>query len=124
MRRSSSAVGVYGCRASSGNNSTIADMMRVVAASNSSGDGEEFVPSENGSPVVTETRGGFVTAARFGNLALRGHTFSVPHNPTGTICAPVASASRAAPHRPFSSEERRVGKECMVQCRSRWSPYH
>ena len=22
------------------------------------------------------------------------------------------------------SEERRVGKECMVQCRSRWSPYH
>ena len=21
-------------------------------------------------------------------------------------------------------EERRVGKECMVQCRSRWSPYH
>ena len=24
----------------------------------------------------------------------------------------------------FRSEERRVGKECMVQCRSRWSPYH
>ena len=22
------------------------------------------------------------------------------------------------------SEERRVGKECQVQCRSRWSPYH
>ena len=22
------------------------------------------------------------------------------------------------------SEERRVGKECRVQCRSRWSPYH
>ena len=22
------------------------------------------------------------------------------------------------------SEERRVGKECMIQCRSRWSPYH
>ena len=30
---------------------------------------------------------------------------------------------------PFSdffrrSEERRVGKECTIQCRSRWSPYH
>ena len=25
---------------------------------------------------------------------------------------------------PSRSEERRVGKECMVQCRSRWSPYH
>ena len=22
------------------------------------------------------------------------------------------------------SEERRVGKECMPVCRSRWSPYH
>ena len=22
------------------------------------------------------------------------------------------------------SEERRVGKECFVPCRSRWSPYH
>ena len=22
------------------------------------------------------------------------------------------------------SEERRVGKECTIQCRSRWSPYH
>ena len=22
------------------------------------------------------------------------------------------------------SEERRVGKECLVSCRSRWSPYH
>src|SRR3546814_11119764 len=24
----------------------------------------------------------------------------------------------------FRSEERRVGKECVSQCRSRWSPYH
>ena len=22
------------------------------------------------------------------------------------------------------SEERRVGKECLYACRSRWSPYH
>ena len=22
------------------------------------------------------------------------------------------------------SEERRVGKECQLTCRSRWSPYH
>src|SRR3546814_18821311 len=25
---------------------------------------------------------------------------------------------------PGSSEERRVGKECVSPCRSRWSPYH
>src|SRR3546814_17556953 len=26
--------------------------------------------------------------------------------------------------RPMRSEERRVGKECVSTCRSRWSPYH
>ena len=26
--------------------------------------------------------------------------------------------------RALRSEERRVGKECLHQCRSRWSPYH
>src|SRR3546814_14955277 len=26
--------------------------------------------------------------------------------------------------RPFRSEERRVGKECVSTCRSRWSRYH
>src|SRR3546814_4415876 len=25
---------------------------------------------------------------------------------------------------PMRSEERRVGKECVSKCRSRWSPYH
>src|SRR3546814_16105198 len=29
----------------------------------------------------------------------------------------------AAPH-VIRSEERRVGKECVSTCRSRWSPYH
>ena len=27
-------------------------------------------------------------------------------------------------HTSFRSEERRVGKECIPPCRSRWSPYH
>ena len=27
-------------------------------------------------------------------------------------------------HSPLRSEERRVGKECTMTCRSRWSPYH
>src|SRR3546814_4651965 len=27
-------------------------------------------------------------------------------------------------HQPRRSEERRVGKECVSTCRSRWSPYH
>src|SRR3546814_5059980 len=33
----------------------------------------------------------------------------------GTIAGPVAGER---------SEERRVGKECVSTCRSRWSPYH
>src|SRR3546814_11879970 len=31
---------------------------------------------------------------------------------------------RAAARRRRRSEERRVGKECVSTCRSRWSPYH
>src|SRR3546814_2864226 len=31
------------------------------------------------------------------------------------------NSNSAAPRR---SEERRVGKECVSTCRSRWSPYH
>src|SRR3546814_10264769 len=31
-------------------------------------------------------------------------------------------AARVPPR--FRSEERRVGKECVSTCRSRWSPYH
>src|SRR3546814_18543883 len=39
------------------------------------------------------------------------------------------SGFRAAPisvqgYRELRSEERRVGKECVSTCRSRWSPYH
>ena len=29
-----------------------------------------------------------------------------------------------SPEGEFRSEERRVGKECVSTCRSRWSPYH
>src|SRR3546814_14521817 len=34
-----------------------------------------------------------------------------------------AGAERAAITAPMRSEERRVGKECVSTCRSRWSPY-
>ena len=32
--------------------------------------------------------------------------------------------SQSGRNTPTRSEERRVGKECHVVCRSRWSPYH
>ena len=35
-----------------------------------------------------------------------------------------AAHARLAAAMQVRSEERRVGKECMPVCRSRWSPYH
>src|SRR3546814_2669615 len=41
------------------------------------------------------------------------------------ICSLVAErTSVALTCAPRRSEERRVGKECVSTCRSRWSPYH
>src|SRR3546814_3885267 len=39
---------------------------------------------------------------------------------TPTVVAAISSAIRGTNR----SEERRVGKECVSTCRSRWSPYH
>ena len=38
--------------------------------------------------------------------------------------APLAGSDPLADAAGARSEERRVGKECTIQCRSRWSPYH
>ena len=37
---------------------------------------------------------------------------------------PVNAAALASAAGDVRSEERRVGKECIPPCRSRWSPYH
>src|SRR3546814_12916512 len=34
------------------------------------------------------------------------------------------TVDQVAPSIAWRSEERRVGKECVSTCRSRWSPYH
>src|SRR3546814_15502828 len=35
----------------------------------------------------------------------------------------IQALDRSQPVLPMRSEERRVGKECVSTCRSRWSPY-
>ena len=50
-----------------------------------------------------------------GYLVLASRLDKVPQPPGTTIPKPSLSGR---------SEERRVGKECKSQCRSRWSPYH
>ena len=60
--------------------------------------------------VAVAERGGFGAAASTLNVAqsaLSRHIKLLEHELGGA-----------------RSEERRVGKECWITCRSRWSPYH
>src|SRR3546814_8819696 len=46
-----------------------------------------------------------------------------PATPAEVLCANAGAAARATTRASDSrSEERRVGKECVSTCRSRWSP--
>src|SRR3546814_12980509 len=60
----------------------------------------EHILNPHGIPVVHTNRGGQVTY----------------HGPGQIVLYVLADLRR--------SEERRVGKECVSTCRSRWSPYH
>ena len=42
----------------------------------------------------------------------------------GVICSGAVRVTGRAQEGRRRSEERRVGKECLRLCRSRWSPYH
>src|SRR3546814_11263233 len=75
-------------------------------------------------PLETELPSGWenpYTEAQAGNWRVTAHgtllqsaNFAV--STTGTLFEPTTDAER--------SEERRVVKECVSTCRSRWSPYH
>ena len=49
---------------------------------------------------------------------------SIPIKTVGTSWVTVGDVGKAEDANQIRSEERRVGKECTIQCRSRWSPYH
>src|SRR3546814_12897969 len=49
-----------------------------------------------------------------------GRRPDIPNRPAALVNTEIFSRSGSASR----SEERRVGKECVSTCRSRWSPYH
>src|SRR3546814_13932288 len=51
-----------------------------------------------------------------------GRLFLTENAPHGASVSPKVKPARFIPV--ARSEERRVGKECVSTCRSRWSPYH
>ena len=52
-------------------------------------------------------------------VGLDGRLYAIGGEDEGTVMSSVESYDLAT-----RSEERRVGKECLRLCRSRWSPYH
>src|SRR3546814_14430683 len=55
---------------------------------------------------------------------VRAHDTVLRFAPAGVDPRREAEAITEAEVREVRSEERRVGKECVSTCRSRWSPYH
>ena len=86
-----------------------------------------------GEPMTTEVqrRNIKVAADAIAPLAA-GHSIVVVHGngPQVGLLALQADSYQGAEPYPLDvldagrSEERRVGKECCLVCRSRWSPYH
>src|SRR3546814_13217045 len=74
---------------------------------------EEFLKNEKWHPTVVRSLSDVGTRI-LGHL--QDPTSEGSWNRRGLVIGHVQSGKR--------SEERRVGKECVSTCRSRWSPYH
>src|SRR3546814_2304046 len=82
--------------------------------------------SDWSSDVCSSDLGGGAIFVEFGTLVMNRSL--VIGNTTGGAGGGgilMGTDDAAAENRPtVRSEERRVGKECVSTCRSRWSPYH
>ena len=67
-----------------------------------------------------------VTGRASGNTVVQAQLGGDPLDALSVRCITVRFPTNAVfvPEGGSRSEERRVGKECAILCRSRWSPYH
>src|SRR3546814_19353424 len=86
----------------------------------------------------TDTRCPYTTLCRSAQVEVQHCRDGAVHMVCGQIDWPARRAFAGVPFQqggqrryvfareqvPARSEERRVGKECVSTCRSRWSPYH
>src|SRR3546814_11386383 len=80
----------------------------------------ERIPNEGALPLAASLDSvgplaASVTCCAILDAVLAGEPYTAP------VAPPMQQLRFAVPTR---SEERRVGKECVSQCGSRWSPYH
>ena len=76
-----------------------------------------FHPDDRQTPAIRKQDGvDFVPMSKFKNALINLLNIAG----TGPIFGPIQGILFG----PIRSEERRVGKECLRLCRSRWSPYH
>src|SRR3546814_17687038 len=57
-------------------------------------------------------------------LPTQGRRYCYPFSASALSMIPAPIGPRRFPPKRNRSDERRVGKECVSTCRSRWSPYH
>src|SRR3546814_12111663 len=66
-----------------------------------------------------------ITRCMYGKRKLRANYVSLSSGMRERLLSPLAVVHDGLRwHIRCRSEERRVGKECVSRCRSRWSPYH
>src|SRR3546814_16203044 len=76
---------------------------------------QEEAPTGDGHPAVIMT----FSSHPIMNFSLAGFQFT-----KGTLQFRPGDEERLAAFEKLRSDERRVGKECVSTCRSRWTPYH